>query len=515
MKYAALIFTLLGISAACLPAKEPPQQKKPNILFILTDDQSYKTVACYPESFPGVKTPNIDALAKTGVRFHAAYLGSWCMPSRSTLLTGRQPHAIESMSMAGKYPGSTYDAKQCPFVPAQMRQQGYQTAQIGKWHTGTDSGWGRDWDYQIVWNRPKHPENAGAYYERQILAFNGEERWQDGYPCDNYTKWACEYIKGAHRDAEKPWYLWLCYGNIHGPNKPAKRHAGMYATLDVPIPADIFGPRPGKPAYLEKTQAWLRGADGLPYAGKNDAEQVGDDKTAPKGNSKLGVPFIEWARRVNECVPPLDDGVGQLMAALKESGQLENTFVVYTADQGFAMGEHGCRAKLAPYDANYRSPLIVSMPSRFPSGAFCKVPVSGADLVATFLAISGVKVPWAIHGRDITPLLQKPDAPDARPCFYEHMGQRYGKDVKAIFDGVPDKGGDKNFPAYVAVVQDGFKFIHYLLREHGEELYDLGADAEELKNLIRDPAQSAKIEKLRATLAAECKRTEAPFELQP
>jgi arylsulfatase A-like enzyme len=366
-----------------------------------------------------------------------------------------------------------------------------------------------------VWNRPKHPENAGAYYERQILAFNGEERWQDGYPADNYTKWACEYIRGAHRDAQKPWYLWLCYGNIHGPNKPAERHAGMYAKLDVPIPADIFGPRPGKPGYLDKTQAWMRGDDGLPYAGKNEAEQVGDQATAPKGKNKLGVPFVEWARRVNECVPPLDEGVGQLMAALKESGQLENTLVVYTADQGFAMGEHGFRAKLAPYDANYRSPLIVSMPSRFPSGAFCKVPVSGADLVATFLAVSGVKVPWTIHGRDITPLLQKPAAPDARPCFYEHMGQRYGKDVKVILDGALDLGGDKNFPAYVAVVQEGFKFIHYLQRQHGEELYDLGADPEELKNLILDPVQSERIGKLRAALIAECKRTEAPFELRP
>jgi arylsulfatase A-like enzyme len=203
------------------------------------------------------------------------------------------------------------------------------------------------------------------------------------------------------------------------------------------------------------------------------------------------------------------------MAALKESGQLENTFVVYTADQGFAMGEHGFRAKLAPYDANYRSPLIVSMPSRFPGGAVCDTPVSGADLVATFLAVSGVKVPWTTHGCDITPLLHAPATHETRPCFYEHMGQRYGRDVLDILKGIPDKGGDKEFPAYVAVVQDGFKFIHYLLRQHGEELYDLGADPEELKNLIAAPAQKERIAKLRATLVAECKRTEAPFELQP
>jgi len=118
--------------------------KRPNILLIYADDQSYKTVGCYPESFPWVKTPNIDRLAAAGVRFHAAYLGAWCMPSRAAMLTGRHPHGVESMRMEGKYPASAYDPKQCPFWPAVFRQSGYHTAHIGKWHTGVDAGWGRD-----------------------------------------------------------------------------------------------------------------------------------------------------------------------------------------------------------------------------------------------------------------------------------------------------------------------------------------------------------------------------------
>src|SRR6187431_1326692 len=100
------------------------------------------------------------------------------MPSRAALLTGRLPHGVESMSMrmVGEYPGSTYDSAKAPFWPAVFRRQGYHTAQIGKWHTGTDTGFGRDWDYQVVWNRPKHPENAGAYYEKQLLAIDDEEK---------------------------------------------------------------------------------------------------------------------------------------------------------------------------------------------------------------------------------------------------------------------------------------------------------------------------------------------------
>ena len=124
-----------------------------------------------------------------------------------------------------------------------------------------------------------------------------------------------------------------------------------------------------------------------------------------------------------------------------------------------------------------------------------------------------MEVPWKLHGRDIWPLLESPQTDPKLPCFYEHMGQRYGKDVLAHFRGEPDRGGDKNFPPYVAVVQDGFKLVHYLLREHGEELYDLRNDREELQNLIQKTEHAKLIQKLRDVLKSELKRTEAPFEL--
>ncbi|MCA1963440.1 MAG: sulfatase-like hydrolase/transferase, partial [Prosthecobacter sp.] len=324
--------------------------ERTNILFIFSDDQSYKTLSCYPEALPGAHTPAIDALAASGIRFTHAYMGSWCMPSRASLLTGRHPHGIESMRMEGAYPGSEYDPAQCRFWPSVFRAAGYHTAHIGKWHTGTDTGFGRDWDHQIVWNRPKHPENAGNYYERQLLYFNGEMREMAGYSTDLYTGWACEYIKGAHRPADKPWYLWLCYGAVHGPTTPAARHKGRHKNDHVTVPADIVGPRPGKPAYLEETQSWVKDANGQVYA-KKSGESFGDESGKKQKTYEASV------HQLLECVEALDEGVGRVMAALKESGQLENTLVVFTADQGFAMGEHGFRTKLAPYDANYRGPL--------------------------------------------------------------------------------------------------------------------------------------------------------------
>lgn len=501
----SLALVALPLAPAALFADAPA--KKPNILLIYADDQSYKTVGCYPEAWDWVKTPSIDALAASGVRFHGAYLGGWCMPSRASILTGRFPHGVQSMRMEGPYPASTYDPKQCPFWPAAFRASGYHTAQIGKWHTGTDAGFGRDWDHQIVWNRPRYPDNAGAYYEKQRLEVDGKEEWRDGYPADNYTKWAIDYIGGKTRDKSKPWFLWLCYGSVHGPSKPAARHKGLYKDAKIPAPADILGPWPGKPDYLKDTLAWKKDADGAIRATPS-GEKVGD-----VGADKKGIEFEAWARQMNECVPAIDEGVGEIMKALKDSGQLDNTLVVYTADQGYAMGEHGMRMKIAPYDASFRSPLVVSWPGVTPAGKVCRQTPTSPDLVATFFAASGIRPPTgdhALHGRDLTPLLKDPAAKWPHPCLYEHTGEHYGDAVAKLLATDARKAIYQKVPWYTAVRLGDWKYVRYLQPGVPDELYDLGADPDELKNLAADAKHAARLAELRAALAAELKRTGGP-----
>jgi arylsulfatase A-like enzyme len=124
-----------------------------------------------------------------------------------------------------------------------------------------------------------------------------------------------------------------------------------------------------------------------------------------------------------ECILAVDEGVGKVLEALAESGQLEHTLVIYSSDQGFANSEHGMRAKLAPYDATYSSPLIISRPGTIPAGRFCDRAVNAADLVATFFAQAGIELPWKMQGRDLSPLLQDPDADWPWPTLYEHTGR--------------------------------------------------------------------------------------------
>jgi arylsulfatase A-like enzyme len=199
------------------------------------------------------------------------------------------------------------------------------------------------------------------------------------------------------------------------------------------------------------------------------------------------------------------------MEALRESGQVENTLVVFTADQGFAMGEHGCRSKLAPYDANYRSPLIILMPGTLPEGKVCQQPVGGPDLVMTFHAFARQPLPWKMHGRDLTPILREPEKNWAYPLLYEHTGHHYGSDVAKVLKEEPEHAVHNNVPWYVALRQGKYKYIRYLTPGEIEELYDLAADPEELTNLAQQPEQAQLLDELRAGLVAELKRTEAGF----
>ena len=499
-----IAYTLIfWIASACIC-----QAARPNILFIYTDDHSHRTIGCYPESYPFVRTPNIDQLAKDGVRFRYAYIGTWCMPSRASLLTGHYPHAIESMRMEGKYPGSTYDPKKCPFWPRVFRKNGYQTAQIGKWHTGTDTGYGRDWDYQIVWNRPRHTSNAGNYYENQLIEFNGQPAKRvDGYSTDNYTKWAVDYLKGEGRDENKPWYLWLCFGAVHGPFTPADRHLDQYPNVNVPVPKDIYPPRPGKPAYASKRYSWYKGDDGQPHR-KGRVRATGE---IMPGEGIHGSSLNAWVRQYHQGVIALDEAVGTLIKTLKETGQYDNTLIVFTSDQGIAFGQHGFRIKVAPYDANIRSPLIVSMPSRLPSGKTCATPIGGPDLVPTFFDFAEMDLPWKMHGRSIKPLLKQPDQNWSRPLLVSFTGNQYGSYADSIPTDPAKLLAIGQVPWYATLHDGRMKYIRTFVQDETEELYDLESDPEELKNLVGSESHLPKLQQMRTDLLKELRRTDAGF----
>ena len=480
---------------------------RPNILFIFTDDQSHRTVSCYPESYSWVHTPNIDALAAQGVRFTHTYMGTWCMPSRATMLTGRHQFGVESMRMEGVYPGSVYDPEQCPFWPKVFRSNGYTTAQIGKWHTGIDSGFGRDWDHQIVWSRPKYPENAGHYYDDQIVEIDGKVERISGYTTDWYTDRAERFIRGENRSSEKPWYLWLCYGAVHGPFTPAERHRETYPDVDVPVPENIFpgDSRKGKPAYVRKRNRWVENA-----SGEIELDSGVQQRTVV--NAPLhGNTLQDWVRQYHQGVLAIDDAVGRLRDAITESGQAHNTLIVFAADQGIAWGQNGFQQKIAPYDANIRGPLIMSFPGRIAEGKVCEHPVGGTDLPPTFFAFAEIPLPWKMHGHDLSPLLKRPSHAWPHPVLTVLTGEKYGSDTDRIPTDRETLYKTANVPWWVSLLDGRHKYIRTLIEGEVEELYDLERDPDELVNLALQPEYLNRLRSMREATLAELRRTDAGF----
>lgn len=477
----------LSLQAGLAAAVATPE--RPNILFIYTDDHSYRTVGAYPQSYPWVRTPAMDRLAESGVRFEYAYIGTWCMPSRATLLTGFHQFGVESMRMVGDYPGSTYDPERLPFWPKVFRENGYFTAQIGKWHTGTDTGYGRDWDFQIVWNRPRYTDTSGNYYYNQPITYQGgKTEILERYSSDQYTDWAVDLIEGNGRDPDKPWYLWLCYGAVHGPFTPADRHLDEYPGIDFDTPADIFPPRPGKPDWMQGPGRWERGPNDTPML---------------RGRS-----LNQWVRQYHQGVLALDEGIDRLLRTLDETGQRENTLVIWTSDQGFAWGQHGFQNKVAAYDATIRSPLVISMPGRVPEGAVSPRPVAGVDLVPTIFSFAGIDLPWPMHGEDLMPLVLEPEREWPHPVLLAATGRRYGSDTDRIPTG--DDVVHSGIPWYVMLVEGRFKYVRPLIRDL-EELYDLRDDPEELDNLAIKPEFRQTLERMRELAVAELREDGAGF----
>ncbi len=483
---------VLALFALCplLGAKE-----RPNILFIFTDDQSSRTISSYPESYDWAHTPNIDKLADTGIRFEHAYMSSWCMPARATMLTGLQQHDVPSLQMVGPYPGAEYDPKKVEFWPKYFRKNGYTTGHIGKWHTGTDTGYGRDWDYQYAWIRPVPTAgNAREYYVDQTIIENGKKIGPvDAYATDNYTDRAIEFIKGDHRNNDEPWYLWLCYTAVHGPFTPADRHLEEYEGVDIPEPADLYPPRPGKPKYSANSAYYKKDENGVARYYRNG--QFGDS-------------LYDGTRQYHQAVIGIDENVGRLIRTLKSTGQLDNTLVVYTADQGFAWGQHGFRHKLAPYAANIRVPFIVSMPGTVASGEVCTSPVGGIDLIPTFFKFVEMDAPWELQGHDLTPLLNRPDRNWKHPVFMTYTARSYRPDTHTIqtMDEVPN-----DVPWYGFVIKDRFKFIQTMIEGEIPELYHIDNDPHELNNLALLPQYRETVKKHHKLLVSELKRTNAQF----
>ncbi len=482
LKFCYLLVFLFGFTLQVI------SQKTPNVLYIFTDDQSARTLSCYSEMGSGFHTPNIDRLAAKGVKFRYAYTGAKCVPSRGSAITGRLQHNY---------------TKESAYWPVTFRKQGYYTGMIGKWH------WDKPrheetWDWSAVWEHHL-PENKTNYYWDQSLRINNDSLMDlKEYSTDAYTNLAVNFIKKGAQNKDKPWFLWLCYGGVHGPYTPADRHIGSYAAQpEIRYPKDVFGPRPDKPEHVMFLEMNKR------------------DKVTGKPMWKKRT-LDSWVKQYNEAVRAIDEGVGRLVEALEETGQYENTVIIFTSDNGYAWGHHGYNLKIAPYDANLLTPLIFTYGNKVASGKECPFPVNGVDIIATIHSLCNIRPDAALDGRDLAPLLSDPGKTEWRDqkMVQIYTGNNYGNEqIRYELERAAQSGDWSKFNVHNStgtkawmMLRDGkYKYVRHIYKNYCEELYNLDEDPEELVNLaVRDENRKL-LRTMRQQLLIEFEKKGATF----
>ncbi len=228
-----------------------------------------------------------------------------------------------------------------------------------------------------------------------------------------------------------------------------------------------------------------------------------DDHGRPVGIQD-GRTLTDWEQQYNRAVRALDEGVGKVIGALEDMGQLDDTLVVFTSDQGFAWGQHGFRHKMAPYDANIKAPMIMRLPGLIPAATVCDAPIGGHDIPPTFLSQVGMDLPWKMHGQDLSPLLSEPDAEWDYPLLMENTRYNFGE-----YTDIGCGEAENGLPWWVSLRVGKHKYIRWLVPGEIEELYDLESDPEELENLALESAYHELLAQLRQRTINELRRTDA------
>lgn len=438
----------LPILAAVLPLSAA--ERKPNFLFIYTDDQRWDAMSVVQREqgerarFPWLSTPNMDRIAAEGVRFRNAFVTlSLCAPSRAAFLTGRYNHANGVAGNRTPFPETNVTHATL------MRAAGYKTAYIGKWHHGQQRGTRPGFDYSASFI-------GQGKYEDCVFEFNGEPRPTTGYVDDVSTDLAIEFLK---RHREQPFSMTVGYKATHGPFEPPQRARNRFADAR-PRPVPNLGVR-------------------AIYRPAGAATPAPTDK---QGGFNLGY---------FRCVSGIDDNVGRLLAALDEAGLASDTVVVFTSDNGYYHGEHGLGDKRSAYEESMRIPFVVRYPRQFPKGKVVDDMVLNIDLAPTFLELAGLPVPREMQGRSWRPLIAGP-VKDWRTSFLFEYFQ---------------ENAFPTTPTLVAVRTTNAKLIKYPGHEEWTELFDLSSDPYETRNLAGDPAHRDLLTRLSAELESQIKST--------
>ena len=473
-----LTAALLGLT---LPTPSPAADR-PNIVFIFSDDHSLQTIGAYNARLSGFCreqniTPNLDRLAAAGGVFVNSFCGnSLCSPSRASVLTGLHSHAngVRTLDQPISEGLWTY--------PKSLREAGYQTAVIGKWHLDKTLPEHADW-----WILP----GQGAYLDPEFITKTGREK-HPGYVTDVTTDMALDWLK--KQDAAKPFFLAIHHKAPHRNWIPPLRYATWLDDVSVPEPATLFDDYANRasPAKLQQMSVGkdLTMASDLKVGPNFAANPLYAARNAdfaakkPEGDALTRWKYQQYLKDYLRCIKAVDDGVGRVLDALKTAGLESNTIVIYSSDQGFYMGEHGWFDKRWIYEESLHMPFIIRWPGVVKAGTRFAPFIQNIDYAPTFADMAGCKIPEGLHGRSIVPILRGETPADWRKSVYYHYY---------------DKNGAHNVANHFGVRTERYTLANYFATDEWE-LFDNEKDPAQLRSVYADPAYAGTVTELKGEL---------------
>jgi arylsulfatase A-like enzyme len=471
---------ILGLCLSLISGYAQAESKRANIVLIVTDDEDVAAHAFMP------KTKAL--IEDQGTAFENFFISlSWCCPSRASILRGQYAHNTHIVSNEPPWGGFETFRRlglEESTVATWLQDAGYRTAMVGKYlnrYVPERDGVPPGWDEWYVGG------NAHASYN-YVLNENGYAlqygSGPEDYLGDVLTAKAVQVIRSA-AGAGQRFFLYVLPFNPHSPSVAAPRHEGMFADTELPRPpsfneADVSD----KPAFIRR----------LP----------------PLNQHQIADLEYEQRRRI-ASLQAIDDMVESIVTALTETGQLDSTYIIYTSDNGFHMGEHRLIAgKDTPYEEDIRVPMVMRGPA-VPAGERIKALVGNIDLAPTLAEIAGADVPDFVDGRSFLPLLQDPERPWREAFLIERRKLEEQLVRQSKFSGLTPEELDQ------AAVLNGIRTRDLVYMEYatGErELYDLTRDPHQLANLAdeTDPvlvsALSARVVELSECTGAGCRELE-------
>jgi len=498
MLYRLIILCLLAI---------PSHAQQPNIIYIMSDDHDADAISVYNKKF--ISTPNMDRIAKEGMKFTNCFVGnSICSPVRATVLTGQHSHLNGIKDNRTPFDGTKVT------LPKLLKEAGYQTALIGKWHLHSlPTGF----DYWTVL------PGQGVYYSTRLINMNNDTVRNNEYATSLITNKTLDWLKNQ-RDPSKPFFIMMHHKAPHRNWVPELKWLEIFSKKKFPEPPTLYADTVGKgeafkhqrmsilkdmtlctdlkidPRYImdiphlkpdsNEIRSYHAFMNGIPEEQRKKMKEIFAERgkllqqLKPMGNDLLKLKYQWYIQDYLACVASVDESVGQILNYLDETGLTNNTMVIYTSDQGFYLGENGWFDKRFMYDVSMQTPLLIKWPGKIRAGSVNTSLVQNIDFAPTMLDVAGVKIPDWMQGLSVKSILTGKQTELSRKELY-YRYYEYPIDHYVI--------------PHLGIREKQYKLIYfYTVNEW--EFYDLKADPQEQKNLINNPKYRAEINRMKMKL---------------